>query len=675
MRCEWRSCIAMSAGRLGAAATVLAVVAMAQAQQPAAGNGREIFARVCGACHSTELATSSRRTRQQWLQTVGQMRRRGAAGSDEEFLAVVDYLSAHYGRVNVNTATAGEIASSTGLSPEQAAAVVAYRGKHGVLDGFDALRKIPGLDVNRLEASRDALTFGIEVPGVGRVPVSALTQANNWPTAGGSPQRDGWAKNEEFLSKDTVKALKLLYRYKLDNQSEGLRSLTDPVVLGSLYAHQGIKQMLILGGSSDRVYAIDADLDREIWSRHLDRRGEEPQVAPKAPCPAALTTLVIPGATTPGGSPFGDLLTVGPIFTVSRDGYLHTLYQSNGAEENAPARIVPVGSRVSGLNINKTTIYASTAENCGSASGIYALDVASVDRKVVSFATNGSGPSGTAGTAIGSNGIVYAQIADGAGDAAGKYNDTVLALTANDLQVRDYFTPSETLPTLAKDTAPQGVTPAVFQWKAKEVVVAGGRDGRLYLLDSASLGGADHHTPLYRSEPVASTDAGCGIRGAFATWEDANTKTRWVYASLWGPAKAGAKFPVTNGAAPNGAIAAFKVEDRDGKPALVLAWVSRDLIAPAAPIAANGLVFALSTGQPARLVRDHGIPYSTQEFDKMADTAMLYALDSATGKELFSSGKVASSFSYGSGLAVANGHIYFTTHDNAVYAYGFPMEH
>jgi outer membrane protein assembly factor BamB len=59
----------------------------------------------------------------------------------------------------------------------------------------------------------------------------------------------------------------------------------------------------------------------------------------------------------------------------------------------------------------------------------------------------------------------------------------------------------------------------------------------------------------------------------------------------------------------------------------------------------------------------------------MAETAMLYALDSATGKELFSSGKVATSFSYGSGLAVANGHIYFTTHDNAVFAYGFPMEH
>jgi hypothetical protein len=50
-------------------------------------------------------------------------------------------------------------------------------------------------------------------------------------------------------------------------------------------------------------------------------------------------------------------------------------------------------------------------------------------------------------------------------------------------------------------------------------------------------------------------------------------------------------------------------------------------------------------------------------------------LDSATGKELFSSGTAATSFSYGSGLAVANGHIYFNTYDNTVYAFGFPMEH
>jgi outer membrane protein assembly factor BamB len=217
------------------------------------------------------------------------------------------------------------------------------------------------------------------------------------------------------------------------------------------------------------------------------------------------------------------------------------------------------------------------------------------------------------------------------------------------------------------------VTPGVFQWEGKDVILAGGQDGRLYLLDSASLGGADHHTPLYRSEAIADTREGCGLRGTFATWQDPESKTRWVYVSFWGRANAAVDFPVTNGPVRNGGIAAFKVENRDGKPALVPAWIARDMITPAAPVVANGLVFALSTGQPALSVREDGVPYSTLELSKMAKRATLYALDSSTGKELFSSGNVATSYSYTGGLAVANGVIYFATHDNAVYVYGFPM--
>jgi outer membrane protein assembly factor BamB len=50
----------------------------------------------------------------------------------------------------------------------------------------------------------------------------------------------------------------------------------------------------------------------------------------------------------------------------------------------------------------------------------------------------------------------------------------------------------------------------------------------------------------------------------------------------------------------------------------------------------------------------------------------MYALDGTTGKELFSTGDDASTFSHGSGLALANGRVYFTTHDNTIYCYGFP---
>jgi outer membrane protein assembly factor BamB len=55
----------------------------------------------------------------------------------------------------------------------------------------------------------------------------------------------------------------------------------------------------------------------------------------------------------------------------------------------------------------------------------------------------------------------------------------------------------------------------------------------------------------------------------------------------------------------------------------------------------------------------------------MATHATLYALDAATGEELYSSGNMASTFAHSGGLAVANKRVYFTTHDNTVFALGF----
>ena len=336
-------------------------------------------------------------------------------------------------------------------------------------------------------------------------------------------------------------------------------------------------------------------------------------------------------------------------------------------------KFIPANARASGLNVNNGMIYAATINECGgSPNAIYALKTA--DGTLASLATGGTGASGAGGTAIGTDNVVYAQIASGHGDVAGTYNDTVLSLKPDDLTVQDYFTPSDTLPGITKGVEYPNVTPAVFGYKDKDWIVTGGRDGRIYILDADSLGGADHHTPLYRSDVIVSPDttfAGNGIWNNFATWLDADG-TRWLYASIRGAASA--KFPATNGAASTGSIVAFKVDIKDDKPSLTPQWTSRDMISPAAPAIANGLVFALSTGQPSRLAKENGSPYTIAEWEKMAKPATLYILDGATGKELFTSGNKATSYSP-SGLAVANAQVYFSTHDNTVYAYGIPLEH
>jgi WD40 repeat protein len=296
--------------------------------------------------------------------------------------------------------------------------------------------------------------------------------------------------------------------------------------------------------------------------------------------------------------------------------------------------------------------------------------------KLSVFETKGSGLAGSGGTAIGADGTVYTEAPDGQGDVAGQYSDTVLAFS-KDLTVKDYFTPAASGASVKKEVSGLGITPVVFDWNGRDLVISGGRDGRIYLLDSKSLGGADHHTPLAQTDAIASPDtkyAGNGFSGTFSSWEDTENKTRWIYASLWGPAAGSAKFGQTNGDAAHGSIVALKLEDQGGQPVLTPAWISRDIITPGPTATANGLVFALSSGESARAAKEDGKPYSVAERERLATRAVLYVLDGATGAELYNSGTMASTFSHGAGLAVANRRIYFTTHDNTVYALGFMAE-
>jgi len=572
-----------------------------------------------------------------------------------------------------------------------------------------------------------------------------MTWAADWPSLSGNPQRDGWAKSEKAFTRENAKNIELLYKFHAENQTKSLEALTGPVINGNLITYLGFKEMLVFGGSQDNVYAVDADLNRQIWKAHFEYKGDKPAVAPTAVCPGGLNAAVaMPGSSTAGGRGPGlppgragaapgrgpETMVMppparGPVAVVPQppgpargglfatgfgrsgvfvavgsDGYLHPLNTSTGADKVPPVRFLPANSKVSALNVNEGAIYAATADNCGgNPNNLYALDMSGDDptkSELITFETTGSGVAGSGGTAILSitppsttpptpgvfvppppaDVTVYAQFPDGKGDLAGPYNDTVVAFSKK-LKAQDYFTPSGAMRAVAKNVSFPSITPMVIQWKGKDVVVAGSREGRIYLLDAKSLGGPDHHTPLAQSEPIASADLnfeGNGLQGTFSSQEDTDTNVRWIYASLWGPAATSAKFGKSNGDAMHGSIVAFRVVDHDGKPAIEAAWISRDMMAPAPSVTANGLVFALSSGESNREAKENGTPYTVAEREKMASHATLYVLDGATGAELYSSANMANTFSHNSGIGVANRRIYFTTHDNNVFALGFMAE-
>jgi competence protein ComEA len=153
-----------------AGALVLLVPALAgsfdqSAQQLPAGPGRDVFARVCSGCHGTTLATSQRKSADDWATIVIEMRSRGASGSDDEMESIVDYLSTNFGKsapvahVNMNTAVAADIAGALSLTSDQASAIVAYRDKNGNFKDIASLEQVPGIDVAKVEAAKDHIDF------------------------------------------------------------------------------------------------------------------------------------------------------------------------------------------------------------------------------------------------------------------------------------------------------------------------------------------------------------------------------------------------------------------------------------------------------------------------------------------------------------------------------------
>jgi competence protein ComEA len=114
---------------------------------------------MCNECHDTGRISSTRRTRTDWEDQIDQMIQEGAKGTDKEFETVVGYLLRTFGKVYINSAKADEIVAVLTLSQKDADAIVAYRTANGKFADFDALKKVPGIDVKKLEGRQDAVGF------------------------------------------------------------------------------------------------------------------------------------------------------------------------------------------------------------------------------------------------------------------------------------------------------------------------------------------------------------------------------------------------------------------------------------------------------------------------------------------------------------------------------------
>jgi competence protein ComEA len=147
-----------AAGRTLLVAMSLATTAKAQSALPDAP-AKKIVEKVCSACHDTGTAVGERHTKAGWDAVVDAMANRGARATDQEFDAIVAYLTKYFGPVNVNQATAEEIAKALNIDAKQADAIVQYRTANGEFKDLDSLKKTPGVDAGVIEDRKDRIAF------------------------------------------------------------------------------------------------------------------------------------------------------------------------------------------------------------------------------------------------------------------------------------------------------------------------------------------------------------------------------------------------------------------------------------------------------------------------------------------------------------------------------------
>jgi outer membrane protein assembly factor BamB len=505
--------------------------------------------------------------------------------------------------------------------------------------------------------------------------LESAARAADWPTFGHDPQRSGWAAEETSLSVDNVAGLKLLWKAPIKNEAKSLTALTSPIVAEGVSTAHGARDLVYVAGSSSNLEAIDAKTGELVWTQVFDTR-----VLPKYDgmwlCPNNLNaTPTIDKAR-------------GLIYVIAADGKFYGLDLGTGTIKIGPIQFVTPYAKDWSLNLANGFVYTTISQNCSKApSGIYSIDVHDARRPVIHdliVGKVGGGIWGRAGATIGQDGRIYVSTGDGNFDpSVGDYASTLLAASPDDLKIDDYYSPVNFEKITKFDLDISAASVIWFRYHKHNLVAGGGKEGALYLLNADSLGSADHQTPLLRMK-IANDSLAFemkGIWGELSTWRDIDGNT-WLYVPIWGPpSKDAPAFPINHGANSHGSIMAFRLatNPKTHKPDLEPAWISSDFDVPEPVAIANGVIFALSTGENTMQTTGSPIQFGTGQ-KILSDTArslnthnaVLFALNAKTGEVLYQSADAMGSWVHFSGLAIANGRVYAVDHDSTLYCFGLP---
>jgi competence protein ComEA len=122
--------------------------------------GKATFVQACGSCHSPENVIGKGYNQEGWSQVVAAMVARGAQLNGDDLTTVVRYLTDNFPpRINVNRASVDALVHRLGVTAEEAQLIVTYRLQNGNFQSMDDLKRVPGVDISKIEASNNRITF------------------------------------------------------------------------------------------------------------------------------------------------------------------------------------------------------------------------------------------------------------------------------------------------------------------------------------------------------------------------------------------------------------------------------------------------------------------------------------------------------------------------------------
>jgi hypothetical protein len=507
--------------------------------------------------------------------------------------------------------------------------------------------------------------------------------AADYVADGGDPGRTGWIRNEKVFNKTNVKTMKLLWKTKLESTPRQMHSLFPPVILQDVTTTSGTKEIAIISGISDDLWAFDTATGKQLWHKHFDSTYDEATAGGRGGstlCPGGQTAVPVVG---PGSGPGKYTL-----YAVSWDGRLRQVNVADGEDMALPQKFMPPNAKPWSLNLVNGVIYTSNSQGCGgNPNAFYSFDLAT--KKASIFLPSGGGMWGRRGVAVAPDGTVYMGTGDGYYNAEQKQlGDSIVAVKEDankELQLTGWFTPPNSIWMWHRDLD-VNVSPMLIDYRGKHLLMGSSKECRVWLVDRDAITGTEapfekHQEMLDRTpqicNPALRYDA-AGVWGAMATWIDP-LGGLYIAVPFQGPLTDVFRAPIQIGKPDKGGVEVLKVTETAGKWHMAPVWSYGDIDQGDEAIYMNGMLWVNGAGEDT-YQSNPDVAYDEaprgrgtgQTGNRVANSrhATIYAFDATNGKVLWSSGDQITSWNHGSGMTAINGKAYIGTFDGEFYCFG-----